>query len=102
MLASLPVMASGVAHRATRRASGGPRLRSRDRGHWQASWGELFYDLVYVVTVGQIAHILVEEQTVEAVLRALVLFVIVWWAWANEVLYSTRFDQVQRRAGLIA
>ena len=91
-------MSSGVIHRPRGRTGGGPRLRSRETGHRQASWGELFYDLVYVVTVGQIAHILVEEQTVEAMLQALVLFVIVWWAWANEVLYSTRFDQDTDRA----
>ena len=77
---------------------GGPRLRSREPGHRQASWGELLYDLVYVVIVGQIAHTLVEEQTPGAVGRALVLFVIVWWAWANEVLYSTRLDQDTDRA----
>jgi low temperature requirement protein LtrA len=98
LLANLTGMASGVTDRPVGRLRGGPRLRSREPGHRQASWGELFYDLVYVVIVGQIAHTLVEEQTVDAVGRALVLFVIVWWAWANEVLYSTRFDQDTDRA----
>jgi low temperature requirement protein LtrA len=87
-----------VGHLPSRRTSGGPRLRSREPGHRQASWGELFYDLVYVVIVGEIAHVLVEDQSVSALLRALVLFVVVWWAWANEVLYSTRFDQDADRA----
>ncbi len=48
---------------------------------------ELFYDLVYVILISQLAHALSEHVTVTAVLGFGFLFVIVWVAWINGSLY---------------
>ena len=72
--------------------SGRPELRTSERGHRQATWFELFYDLAFVVIVGQIAHLVVAEPGWAAVGVAAVLFVPAWWAWVGEVFYTTRFD----------
>jgi low temperature requirement protein LtrA len=44
---------------------------------------ELFYDLVYVVLVAQLAHALAEDTTLSGALGFAFLFIIVWWAWFN-------------------
>lgn len=48
---------------------------------------ELFYDLVYVVLIAQIAHSLSKNPTVEGVAGYVFLFVMVWWAWLNGSIY---------------
>jgi low temperature requirement protein LtrA len=48
---------------------------------------ELFYDLVYVVLVAQLAHALAEHMDLAGVLQFAFLFIIVWWAWFNGTTY---------------
>jgi low temperature requirement protein LtrA len=67
-------------------------LRTGERGRRQATWFELFYDLAFVVIVGQISHLIVADPGWRAVGQAAVLFVPAWWAWVGEVFYTTRFD----------
>jgi Bacterial low temperature requirement A protein (LtrA) len=43
---------------------------------------ELFFDLVYVFAVTQLSHYLSKEPTWVTALRALLLFAMVWLAWA--------------------
>jgi low temperature requirement protein LtrA len=43
---------------------------------------ELFFDLVYVFAVTQLSHYLVDHQSVEGVLQALLLLAMVWLVWA--------------------
>ena len=72
--------------------TGRPQLRTGERGHRQATWFELFYDLAFVVIVGQIAHLVVADPGWPTVVLAGLLFVPAWWAWVGEVFYTTRFD----------
>lgn len=48
---------------------------------------ELFYDLVYVVLIAQLAHSLAEHVTPAGVFGFIFLFIIVWWAWLNGTTY---------------
>src|SRR5215470_6011310 len=78
--------------------SGHPHLRTGERGHRPATWFELFYDLVFVVVVAQIANLVVVDPGWRAVGAAALLFVPAWWAWVGEVFYTTRFDADNDRA----
>jgi low temperature requirement protein LtrA len=57
-----------------------------------ATWLELFYDLVFVVVIFQLAHNLEEDFSLYGFLGFLALFVPVWWSWTGAVFYATRFD----------
>jgi low temperature requirement protein LtrA len=58
----------------------------------RATWLELFYDLVFVVVISQLAHNLEEDFSLYGFLRFLALFVPVWWSWTGAAFYATRFD----------
>ncbi|MCE9627138.1 MAG: low temperature requirement protein A, partial [Candidatus Eisenbacteria bacterium] len=76
-----------------------PHLRNDHHLERHASWLELFYDLVFAVTVSQLAHHLNAELTPVKLAEFLGLFVPVWWAWTGQTMFSTRFesdDPVQR------
>lgn len=44
---------------------------------------ELFFDLVFVFAVTQITSVLADDLTGAGVLRALIIFWLVWWAWTQ-------------------
>lgn len=71
-----------------------PRLRFGQAAEPErhASWLELFYDLVFVAAVAQLAKILSDDYSWAGVLRFSALFVPVWWAWVGHTFYLTRFD----------
>ena len=58
----------------------------------RATWLELFYDLVFVVAVSQLAHRLSTDVTVMGFLGFVALFIPVWWAWIGTTFYANRFD----------
>ncbi len=65
-----------------------PPRRAADREENRSvTFLELFYDLVYVVLVAQLAHSLAEHFTFSGVLGYFFLFIIVWWAWFNGTSY---------------
>ena len=71
-----------------------PRLRpleeeGRER---HATWFELFFDLVFVVAVAQLAHELEADTSARGFLRFALLFAPVWWAWVLYTFYADRFD----------
>ncbi len=51
------------------------------------SFLELFYDLVYVVLVAQIAHTLAVDVTWGGVRDFVAVFALIWFAWLNGTLY---------------
>ncbi|MFL6502600.1 MAG: low temperature requirement protein A [Nitrososphaera sp.] len=57
-----------------------------------ATWLELFYDLVFVVVIFQLADNLEEDFSLYGFLGFLALFVPVWWSWTGAAFYATRFD----------
>ncbi len=70
-----------------------PRLRrpadEPDRG---ASTYELFFDLVFVAAVSQVATGLSHDPTAATFLRFAGLFVAITWAWGGFTFYANRFE----------
>ncbi len=71
-----------------------PRLRTEgiDSEPRHATWLELFYDLVFVVAVSQLAHRLSGDVTLQGFVSYAGLFVPIWWAWIGTTFYANRFD----------
>lgn len=65
---------------------------------------ELFFDLVFVVAVSQVADRLLDRTTLRGMLEVLLLFAPVWWAWIGATFYSDRFgtDDLSDRLFLLA
>lgn len=56
----------------------------RPRGgdaHGRVTFIELFFDLIFVFAVTQLAHTLVEHLTLGTAFRVALLFVAIWWVW---------------------
>lgn len=70
------------------------RLRSIEKINEErhASWLELFFDLVFVVAVSQVAKQLYNEPTGIGFVKFVVLFATVWWAWIGYSFYADRFE----------
>jgi low temperature requirement protein LtrA len=77
-----------------RRQVNRPQLRTLEPvvGERHASWLELFFDLVFVFAVGQIAHILADHSDLVGFLTYLALFVPVWYSWIGYTFYADRFE----------
>jgi low temperature requirement protein LtrA len=62
----------------------------------RATWLELFFDLIFVVTISDVTHIL--NHTREGHLDPLqfwkfvLIFIPLWWIWASHTMYANRFD----------
>lgn len=59
-----------------------------------AGWLELFYDLLFVVLVAQLAHSVIEDPGWQSGLRLLVLFLPAWWVWVGSTLYTNLTGEV--------
>ncbi|MBO0810378.1 MAG: low temperature requirement protein A, partial [Actinobacteria bacterium] len=73
-----------------------PSLRLQEAGESRAerhaTWTELFFDLVFVVAVAQLAAGLHGHQTVPGALAFAGLFVPVWWTWTTYAYAADLFD----------
>src|SRR5262245_18342309 len=58
----------------------------------KVTWLELFFDLIFVAAVAQVAEPLRHDYSLAEVVRLTPLFVLIWWAWAGHTFFSTRFD----------
>ena len=70
----------------------------------KVTWLELFFDLVFVAAVSQVAEPLRDHYTLGELTRFTPLFLLIWWAWTGRALFSTRFETdggVQRALTLI-
>ena len=67
-----------------------PRLRTDEER--SASWLELFFDLVFVVAIAQLALALGDDLSPGGFARFFLLFVPVWWSWVGYTNYADRFD----------
>jgi low temperature requirement protein LtrA len=71
-----------------------PRLRTleepaQDR---HATWFELYFDLVFVASVAQLATALARDPSGAVFARFAALFLVVTWAWGGYTFYADRFD----------
>jgi len=71
-----------------------PKLRREEceEGERSATWLELFFDLIFVVAIAQLAHNFHEDFTFIGLAKLAVLFIPVWWCWIGATFYDTRFD----------
>ena len=71
-----------------------PKLRREEceEGERSATWLELFFDLIFVVAIAQLAHNFNEEFDLWGLAKLGILFVPVWWCWVGATFYDTRFD----------
>ena len=82
-------------------------LRLRSLGGESArkvTWLELFFDLVFVAAVAQVAAPLHDDYTLAGLIRFTPLFALIWWAWTGHTVFSTRFDSddvIQRTLTLV-
>ncbi|MGE3844630.1 MAG: low temperature requirement protein A [Vicinamibacterales bacterium] len=58
----------------------------------KVTWLELFFDLIFVGAVAQVAQPLREEYSFDGLLRFSTLFALIWWAWMGYTVFATRFD----------
>ncbi len=63
-----------------------------ERGERHATWLELFFDLVFVVAIAELAHLLHDELTWSGIGSFAALFVPVWWLWIDFSYYADQFD----------
>jgi low temperature requirement protein LtrA len=72
-----------------------PPLRTADGHHrdkrWP-SWVELFFDLVFAGAASQLATALLDHLTLSTLVRFNVLFLMVWWLWAQFSFYADRHE----------
>src|SRR3982751_5319244 len=70
------------------------RLRTLDAnmGERHASWLELFFDLVFVLAVAEVARTLAGHSDSGGLLKYAALFVPVWWSWVGFTFYADRFE----------
>jgi low temperature requirement protein LtrA len=78
----------------TRRWLRPPRLRTVAKGESErhASWLELFFDLVLVVAIAQLAHLFVHHPDWHGAALAGGLYLAVFLAWQGFSFYADRFD----------
>jgi low temperature requirement protein LtrA len=58
----------------------------------RVTWAELFFDLVFVFAVTQVSALLRHDDSPAGILRALIVFVPVWWAWVGTTIHANRHD----------
>jgi low temperature requirement protein LtrA len=69
------------------------QLRSlRTDAERRVTWLELFFDLIFVAAVSQVAGPLREQYSLDGLVRFAPLFLLIWWAWTGHTVFSTRFD----------
>jgi low temperature requirement protein LtrA len=68
------------------------RTDEEEGRHRKASWLELFYDLVFVAVVAELAHALSADLTWARAGKFVALFIPVWWIWVGGTFYNDRFE----------
>jgi len=68
------------------------KLRANGEHGRKVTWLELFFDLVFVAAVSQVAAPLHHDYSVHGLVRLVPLFALIWWAWTGHSVFSTRFD----------
>src|SRR5919112_4219608 len=53
---------------------------------------ELFYDLVFVFAITQVSHLLLDDLSWRGAGRALLVLLVVWWAWNYTTWVTNELD----------
>ncbi|MEL6762150.1 MAG: low temperature requirement protein A, partial [Cyanobacteria bacterium J06607_6] len=67
-------------------------LTAEDDRERHATWLELFFDLVFVFAIAEVAHLLHSDPTWAGIVGFVALFVPVWWLWIDFSYYADQFD----------
>ncbi|WP_340031635.1 low temperature requirement protein A [Paenibacillus sp. FSL K6-1122] len=63
----------------------------------KVTWLELFYDLLFVAAVAKAGHVLLHAEhgviTFEYLMKFVLIFIPVWWAWVGQTLFINRYGQ---------
>ncbi|GGI45141.1 low temperature requirement protein A [Paenibacillus marchantiophytorum] len=63
----------------------------------KVTWLELFYDLLFVAAVSKASHVLLHVDDgiipTEYLLKFVLIFVPIWWAWVGQSLFVNRYGQ---------
>jgi low temperature requirement protein LtrA len=78
-----------------------PPLFARDRDPSRVHWMELFFDLIFVALVGQLAHGLHTHPSFATLGIFVALFASVWWSWVN-LTFTVNISTDLTRRGLSA
>lgn len=75
-----------------------------EHGGKRVSFVELYLDLIFVLAVGRVAHLMVEEPRAREALLALGLFAALWWTWIGFVVLYNRYgvDTPRQRLAFLA
>ncbi len=57
----------------------------------KTSWVELYFDLIFVLAIAQVAHMIASGSRWTVVWPALGLFAVLWWTWIGFALFYNRF-----------
>lgn len=68
------------------------KIRSDQERHRQATWIELFIDLVFVLGISKIGIIFSEGFTYHSILGYSLLFLLFFWIWNRFTWYATMYD----------
>lgn len=63
----------------------------------KVTWLELFYDLLFVAAVSKAGHVLLHAEhgviSFEYLMKFVLIFIPVWWAWVGQTLFINRYGQ---------
>ena len=68
------------------------RIRATADARRKVTWLELFFDLIFVAAVAQVAEPLRHDYSLGELVRLTPLLALIWWAWIGHTFFSTRFD----------
>jgi low temperature requirement protein LtrA len=69
-----------------------PYFRPRAGDDQEATWLELFFDLVFVFAITQLSHYLLGHLDWEGAARTVFLLLVVWWVWIYTTWMANWFD----------
>ena len=67
-------------------------IRRGETGRQAADPLELFYDLVFVFTISQVSHLLLEHLTWTGLAEAAVVLLAIWWSWNYTTWFTNEVD----------
>ena len=71
-----------------------PQIRTDEEEDQErkASWLELFFDLIFVAVIAELAHDLSNHISLAGVGKFILLFIPVYWVWIGATYYNERFE----------